>query len=149
MRRKFLKILSVIFTVMLLGVVFLGCSEQEEPPEAMPAEPAHAGAIADGILQAFNDGDYAAYSEHFDEAMQKALNEAVFEGTRDFIREKIGDYVSREVTGVKTEDIYTTVTYKAKFSEEPDDVTVNIVFLETGDYVYVSGLWFDSPKLRE
>jgi len=138
---------GLIVVLLLLAVAMTGCGESEEPMEQSD-EPEYAGAIIESILQAFNAGDYAAYSEHFDEAMKKAMNKTVFNGTRDFIRARIGDYVSRKfVESQAAQEIYTVVIYQAKFSEE-NAVKVTITFLETDDYVYVSGLYFDSPKLR-
>ena len=137
--------LLAVLTMLTLTVA--GCGESEEPAK-QSNEPGYAEAIVDSIMQAFNDGDYADYSEHFDEAMKIALNETVFKGTRDFIRARIGDYVSRKfVESQAAQEIYTVVIYQAKFSEE-NAVKVTITFLETDDYVYVSGLYFDSTKLR-
>ena len=139
---------GLFIVLMLLALAMAGCGESEEPVENS-GEPEYACEIMDKILEAFNDGDYAAYSERFDEAMKKALNETVFNGTRDFVRARIGDYVSREfVESQEAQEIYTVVIYQAKFSEE-DAVKITVTFLETDDYVYVSGLYFDSPKLRK
>jgi len=43
---------------------------------------------------------------------------------------------------------FTNVVYKAKFTNE-SSVTVRVVFDKEGDVFKVSGLWFDSPKLRK
>ena len=130
---------------MLLGSV-AGCGESELAD--ITTEPEYADAIAESILQSFNTGDYAAYSEHFDEAMKKAMPEAAFRQTAALIHDKIGEYQSKAFASVETDDIYTAVIYRAKFSEEQWGVTVRVVFLETEDRVLVSGLWFDSPNLR-
>jgi hypothetical protein len=37
--------------------------------------------------------------------------------------------------------------YRARFSQE-DAVKMRVVFLETEEGVLVSGLWFNSPKLK-
>ena len=81
--------------------------------------------------------------------MKNAAPEAVFQETNALIKAKIGSYVSKEFWKVQGEGIYTSVYYKAKFSEEPGDVTVNVVFQEISGDIYVAGLWFDSPKLRQ
>lgn len=140
---KTFRILPAVLAVLLLTII-PGC-DQAEPIGA----PDYADAIAEGVLQAFSDGDYAAYSEHFDDATKEAISETVFEGTREFIRDRVGDYISKEISQVEKQDAKTTVTFKAKFSDEPDDVKVTIVFQETDGIVYVAGLWFDSPKLRK
>lgn len=41
------------------------------------------------------------------------------------------------------------VYYKAGFTPEPEDVIVKVVFQEIMEEMKVSGLWLDSPKLRE
>ena len=113
------------------------------------AEPKYAGPVAEGILQAFTDGDYTKFSKHFTEEMKNAMPQAVFEQTRAQIRVKIGDYVSKEFWRVEKQDIYTSVFYKAEFTKEPEFVTAKVVFQEVHGEMLVSGLWFDSPELRK
>ena len=145
--RKIFKKLPGLIVIALFAVLLAGCGQSDKSVE-QSEEPAYAEAITESIMQAYNDCDYDTYSEHFDPAMKKAMNETVFYGTRDFIRARVGDYQSKKfVESRVAEEIYTMVIYQAKFSEE-DAVKVTITFLETDDYVYVSGLYFDSPKLR-
>ena len=113
------------------------------------SEPQYADAIAEGILQAMNDNDYPRYSEHFNEVMKNAVPENVFPQGNTLIKARIGDYVSKEFWKVEEEDSYTVVHYKAKFTKEPGDVLVRVVFQEITGKVYVAGLWFDSPRLRQ
>jgi len=108
----------------------------------------YADPVAEGILEAMNADDYAGYSEHFDDAMKKALPEADFMQGNGLIKAKIGDYVSKEFWKVETQKQYTVVYYRARFTEETADVTVKVVFREIAGEMYVSGLWFDSPGLR-
>ena len=77
------------------------------------------------------------------------MTEAVFVETNAVIKSKIGDYVSKEFWKVESKDQYTIVYYKAKFTDEPADVTVKVVFQEINGVPKVSGLWFDSPELRK
>jgi major membrane immunogen (membrane-anchored lipoprotein) len=136
-----LKVFTAIMVAVLMMAALLGCGKSE--PAGAPGEPEYADVITEGILQAFNTGDYAAYSEHFDEAMKKAMPEAVFEDTRAQIQAGFGDYVSKEFssTELNVQGIYTAVIYKAEFSKK-SGVQVKVVFLETDDAVFVSGLWF-------
>jgi hypothetical protein len=145
MQGKMLKVITGIIVVMLVGVAVLpGCGKS-----GPSGEPEYAGAIAENILQAINSGDYAPYSEHFDDQMRKAIPEDLFQKSRELIRGKIGDYISKEfVEKQVVQEIYTVVIYKAKFSEEPADVKVTVTFLETDTGVFVSGLSFVSPKLQ-
>jgi hypothetical protein len=113
------------------------------------SEPEYASSITESILLAMNENNYAKFSEHFDEAMKDAMPEAVFNQTNTGIKEKIGDYVSKEFWKSGKKGKFTIVYYKAKFTQEPKDVIAKVVFCEiTGD-IYVTGLWFDSPKLRQ
>jgi ketosteroid isomerase-like protein len=112
-------------------------------------EPEYAGLITEGILMGMNESDYAKFSEHFDSDMKTAIPESTV--ILPEVRGKIGDYVpgSKEFWKATTSDIYTTVFYKTRFTEETADVVVRVVFRELEEGVYVSGLWFDSPKLRQ
>ena len=77
------------------------------------------------------------------------MTEAVFDETNTVIRSKIGDYVSKEFWKAESKDQYTIVYYKAKFTDEPADATVRVVFQEINGEMKVSGLWLDSPELRK
>jgi hypothetical protein len=61
---------------------------------------------------------------------------------------KIGKYVSRQMTTVIEQKPFRTVVYDARFEQE-EHVTVRVVYNVAGDRPLVSGLWFDSPKLRQ
>jgi Protein of unknown function (DUF3887) len=136
--------------ITLFLTVLPGCSRQSTVATVTTAggEPAYAPAIVDNLLQALNKDDYTAYTKDFDSAMKSAMPETVFEQTRAMIQDRIGEYVSRKYTDTQTQDGYTVVFYKAKFSKEPADVTMKFVFQESGGNALISGLWFDSPKLR-
>lgn len=135
------KLIGIVFIMLALIISVSACVTK--------AEPTYASQITEGILQAMNEGDYTKYSENFDEVMKNNITEPVFEQFNTLIESKIGDYVSKEFSEVEEEGPYTTVYYKAKFTKEPGDVTVTVVFQEIGGGIYVSGLWFDSPKLQE
>ncbi len=118
------------------------------PACAQKPEPDYAGPITESILLAANAGNYAAYSERFSDEMKSIATEAAFEEVNALIKAKIGDYVSKEFWKVETEDEYTIVSYKAKFTQEPE-ATVRVIFQTIEGEVYVAGLWVDSPKLRQ
>lgn len=109
----------------------------------------YADPITENILMAINTGDYVKYSEHFDDTMKSALPEAVFQQTNAIIKAKIGEYVSKEFWKIETQNQYTIVYYKARFTQESGDVTVQVVFHEVSGQNLVSGLWLDSPNLRK
>jgi hypothetical protein len=151
MRDK-LPVLCLSLLMILLLFTLPGCSRQSTNTTSVTStttggEPAYAPAIVDNLLQALNKDDYAGYTKDFDSAMKSAMTETVFEQTYTTIQDRIGEYVSREYTDTQTQDGYTVVFYKAKFSKEPADVTMKFVFQESGGKALIAGLWFTSPKL--
>ena len=52
-------------------------------------------------------------------------------------------------TVVKTENGYTVVYYKARFTEETSGVVVRAVFQEEDGEMKLAGFWLDSPGLRK
>jgi len=141
------KIVLTIIAVVLLIAVLPGCSHPEET--ATTGAPAYAAAITETMLQALNDGDYQSYRLAFSEEMSNRMSEKVFTDYRSFIQGKIGSYKSKKFSDVKVDGEKTTVTYKVKFSQEPADVTVTIIFQVAGDNIAVSDFWLNSPKLWE
>lgn len=109
---------------------------------------AFANPMTDSILAGYNEGDFAKYAKDFDAQMQNALPENVFRQTRELILSKIGKYVSREVSDVHRKDQFIVVIWKGKFEQE-DGVEIKVIFQKIGEKNLVSGLWFNSPKLRK
>jgi len=137
-------IVKIVCSILVLLVTILAVSACAQKPE-----PEYAGQIAENILVAMNEGDYAKYSENFNEDMKTALPESAFTQANTQIKAKIGDYVSKTFWKAGTESGYTVVHYKAKFTQEPESVIVKVIFQETEGKIYVAGLWFDSPELRQ
>ncbi len=133
----------IVGVIIMFGLVVSASACAEKP------EPEYAGSIAEGILLALNDSNYAKYCEHFGQTMREVVTEDVFNQTESLLKAKIGDYVSKEFWKVEEQGIFAIVYYKAKFTKESGDVVVKVVFQEIEEEMYVSGLWFDSPKLRE
>lgn len=131
-------------SILILLVMIPGATACAEKPL-----PEYADSITESILLAMNEDNYAKLSEHFNEEMKDTLSESVFRKNYNFMVLIIGDYVSKEFWKTEERGIYKTVYYKTVFTEEPDGVIVEIVFQEIDGEVYVAGLWFDSPKLRE
>lgn len=142
-----MKILALFAVVALAVVNIPGCGKKAITGAERDAVLAYAHPISDGILAGYNEGDFARYSKDFDAAMKNAMPESVFKQSRAVIASKIGKYVSREIAEVFQKDQYVVVLYKAKFEQE-DAVEVKVVFQKVGDKNLVSGLWFNSPKLR-
>ena len=144
------RILTCMIAVIVAVAVSGGCMEKSGVEVAdVEQVREYADPIAEQILVAMNEDDYARYSEDFDQTMKNAMTEAVFDETNAVIRSKIGDYVSKEFWKAESKDQYTIVYYRAKFTDEPADVTVRVVFQEINGEMKVSGLWLDSPELRK
>ena len=137
----------IILTALLLMAALSGCGQSKSADAINP--PDYADAMAEQMLQSFNSGDYATYSEDFNETMRQTTPESVFLETRTFVQNRIGAYKSKELSDVQVDSVDSTVVYKAKFSEEKEDVKVTIVFQANADNVSVSGFWLESPKLWE
>ena len=140
----------MIAAIVVAVAVSAGCMEKNGAEVAdVEQVREYADPITEHILMAMNENDYAKYAEDFDQTMKNAMTEAVFDEANAITKSKIGDYVSKEFWKAESKDQYMIVHYKAKFTDEPGDVTVRVVFQEIGGEMKVSGLWFDSPKLRE
>jgi len=137
----------VLWLVLLLSA----CGGQAKPQtlsgDARDAVLAYSEDMTDNLLTGLSEGDYAAFSRDFTEQMATSLSEAKFPELTLQIIGKLGAYVSREVQSVEQVDEFITVTYAAKF-EQDDPVTVRVVF-EAAEPHRVTGLWFDSVKLRQ
>ena len=148
MKKKTIAGLIAIGVVVIAAAVFFaGYVGREEIDVSQVRK--YADPITENILLGMNEDNYTKYSEHFDQTMKNAMPEAVFNETNAIIQSKIGDYVSKEFWKVESKDQYTIVYYKAKFTQEPEDVIVKVVFQEIVGEMNVSGLWLDSPKLRK
>ncbi len=148
MKKKIVVVSIAIAVVAIASIVFLaGYVGKEEIDVAQVRE--YADPITENILLAMNEKNYTKFSEHFDQTMKNALPEAVFKETNAVIRSKTGDYVSKEFWKVESKDQFMIVYYNAKSTQEPEKVIVKVVFQKIESEMKVSGLWLDSPKLRE
>ena len=134
---------------LLAAVILAGCASGAKPLTGADKDAvlAYSEPQTENLFQGYNQKDYAAFSKNFDAAMSKALNEASFTNLENTLMPKIGKYVSRSVSSVATDGKYIQVVYTAKFEQE-DGVTVRLVFTPDDPH-NITGLWFDSPKLRE
>ena len=144
------RILTCMIAVIVAVAVSGGCMEKSGVEVALVDQVrGYADPVTENILVAMNEDDYTRYSEDFDQTTKNAMTEAVFDETNTVIRSKIGDYVSKEFWKAESKDQYTIVYCKAKFTDEPADATVRVVFQEINGEMRVSGLWLDSPELRK
>jgi len=102
-----------------------------------------------GILNAMKEFHYQKYVKHFGPVMKRASTEKVFDHTCEKIGQNIGQCQSVKCLGFVNQAGFTIVFFKARFSKEPDDALIKLVLAQQDEKAVVSGLWFDSPKLRK
>jgi hypothetical protein len=145
MRTKVAMLIALILCTILIGCV--------ASPKAIEGADRNAVLVyaepkTDNVLNALNGNDFQAFIQDHDEAMLKASTAENFQSLQSLISSKLGKYLSREVTAVTAVgDKAVILIYKAKFEKE-EGVTIRVAFQSGGDHL-ITGLWFDSPKLRE
>lgn len=137
-RRSSLFILSVLFVGLLVG-----CGSQETTLSGTDKDAvlAYSEAKTDTLLAGLNAGDYALFSQDFDQAMLNAMPQAEFDKLKQDRDAKLGAYVSRSVNRVVQSGDFYAVIYDAKF-EKDDAVSIRVVF-RVAEPHEVSGLWFN------
>jgi hypothetical protein len=136
----------------LIGLLLTACSAPPPPVVVTGSEReavlAYSETMTDNLLQGMNEGDYDRFARDFDAAMAKAMPASSFDQFMTSTGNKLGQYESRTVSTVETVGEFTRVTYQARFAND-DPVTVRVVFdKDTADHL-ISGLWFDSARLRD
>jgi predicted small secreted protein len=142
------KTVRFVSIVCLLALTLSACSSQKTLTGAdRDAVLAFSEALTENMLAGYNANDYAVFSSGFDQAMLAGIPEASFPDFYASIHGKIGTYQSREVTSVELVGGYYAVIYTAVF-EQDNPVTMRVVFTVAAPN-QISGLWFDSARLRE
>jgi hypothetical protein len=142
------RIVSIV--ICLAFVVLLGaCSLVALPLSGSDRDKvlAYSEAKTDSLMKAINSNDYAAFSRDLNDTMKGAITADGLVNMRTKVNDKIGNYVSRQVSSVLQAGDNVTVIYLAKF-ESDDAVTMRVSF-ETAEPHRIGGLWFDSAKLRQ
>jgi hypothetical protein len=101
----------------------------------------------DNLMQGLNGGDYAVFSRDLGDSMKNALGEPGLINIRKQVNDKIGDYISRQVNTISQSGDNVTVIYDTRF-ERDGQVTMRVSF-QAAEPHRISGLWFDSDKLRQ
>ncbi len=142
------KIFVLSFALTMLGAV-VGCSSFANALTGAErnAVLAYSEAKTDNLMMEINRNDYAAFSRDLNDKMKGAITADGLANMRTKVNDKIGNYVSRQVESVLQSGDNVTVIYTARF-ENDDAVTMRVSF-ETAEPHRISGLWFDSEKLRK
>jgi predicted small secreted protein len=138
-------IVVILLLLTLFGLAACGSTKTIEGAErdqiVSAAEP-----LADSIVNNLKTGDYAAFSQYFDQAMKDGMTEQGFNDLSTQFNTKLGDYQSRTVNSVQAVDKYNAVLYDMAFTNAPK-VSMRLVLTKT-DPPQITGLWFDAPELR-
>lgn len=138
---------AVIGVIIISGLLTMitGCNNQDGP--SIEEIRIFADAITEEILVAANMGDYVEYSKHFDDTLKAAVTEYRFSSTNTVTKASIGDYISKEFWKAEIQNDSVTVYYKAKYSFEPEDVDVKVIFRQRENDWYVTAIFRSSPML--
>jgi hypothetical protein len=137
-------IVRAVCGLLILLVVIVGLAACGPIPE-----PDYASQMVESTAQAMSDGDYAAFTEYLTPEIKAALTEDDFNQVSQLITSTIGEYTDKEFWRVQTSGDDTAVYYKTRFTDEPDEVIISVLFTEIEGEIYIAGFTFDSPKLRE
>lgn len=140
MPKKMVKIVSAILITLLALISVSSCTPVPEPE--------YASAITEGMMQALSQDDYATFTEHFGKNIEKIMPEKKFHQLAAEVEARIGSYQSKEFLKAEDSGFSIIVYYNTRFTEEPEDVLIEIRFKELDDGIRVSAFIIDSPKLR-
>jgi len=133
--------------LLIVLILSFGCAPKVDVEEAR----SYGDPMTENLLVAINENDYTKFSKDLDNAMKTALPESAFSDFISQINGRVGNYVigSKEFREAYMTEQYINIVYKTQFTEESEEVTVRVVFVKADGETKISGLWFDSPKLKE
>jgi hypothetical protein len=141
-----MKRLSITFFILaLLGLALAGCGSPTKTSmtaqsTATPAtpEPDYASAITDTTLKGLSDDNLEEYTRYGNAQFKAAVTQQILDTTSAQITNQLGTYESKVYLSTETQDSYTVVHYKAKYTK--GEVGVRMVFDK--DHL-VAGQWFE------
>lgn len=114
----------------------------------------YADGMTENMLLAYNEDNYEQYIADVNSQFKAAVTEDKMKEGNEMVRGKIGDYVpgsKKFKDAVKTSEKgkkYLVVRYNAEFTDETENVLVTMIF-DDNEAHQVSGIFFNSPKLRQ
>jgi hypothetical protein len=141
------------FLLLTVTGYITACSTGTAAPEISPLAEndvrAFAGPVAENIFQAMNSGNYTAYTRDFDDRLKNNMSEDTFKTVNDKRIEVVGTYQSKTYWQMTQKNDKLTVVYRAKFTKEPADVLLTLIFKNIDGKWLIDGLAYDSPLMRE
>ena len=145
MNRKILRLLVAAAVLLLALTACLpgkGITDADQEAVLAYVEP-----ITDRVLDGIESGDFALFSQDFNDQMLEVSTEESFQQLRDLLSTNVGTYQSREVSSVRDVDGTLLVIYTAVYSKAKQVV---IQISVTGSEPHqVAGLYFTSPELNK
>ncbi|NLE76409.1 MAG: DUF3887 domain-containing protein, partial [Chloroflexi bacterium] len=121
---------------------------QDLPKAEGEALQSQLGGQVEGLLAGLAAGDYAGFSKDFGAEMKSGMTETSLAELRGMLETKVGAYQGYRFVKAQSAGEFTRMVYEAQFSGD-DKVSVVVVHGQEGGAWKVTGLWFDSAKLRQ
>jgi hypothetical protein len=140
--KKTLVLLLAIGFASLLTACGGSVQETELSGQEKEAVLAYSEARTDNLMAGMKAGDYAVFSQDFDQAMRTAMSQEAFGKFKQDYDGRLGGYVSRRVNSVMQSQSgkFVAVVYDAVF-EKNNAVTMRVVY-HADDPHEIGGLWF-------
>lgn len=136
-----------LISLIIASIILSGCGNNINSSEVRN----YSDSVLENILISGNKDNYTDYSKDFSDNMKAAITEDLFKKNNTLIKDKIGEYVSKDFIKINTKKEnginYIIAIYNAKYSKEPQGALVSITFKEKDDNHKVEGLFMTSPKL--
>jgi hypothetical protein len=130
---------TTLIAIVLLLITVVACGQTPGSAATQPATSKltreQATAIAENALEAYNNGNYAAWSRDWSDTMKNGIKEPDFRLFRDELLRSKGKYVSiagLELTKAKTAGF---VRWVVTGNFEQGQVRFNFVFKQDGDKI--------------
>lgn len=139
-----------MLVIALAGSALAACQPRAVPlpPDEAAAFAAEVEPVVENMLEGLSAGDYAQHARDFDEELREQVDEiVVFPQVYAEVIGVAGEYRSHTFVSAADQGALRIATYNVAFADEPH--VIMRVFFRRDDPAYlISGLLFDSPKLR-
>ncbi len=137
---------SAYLTVMILSLMFLsGCQANKADTAAIRS---HADPVAEKMLLAFSQDNYADFASHLSQEAKARYPETDFHSWTASIRENNGTFVSLDYFNVVTRPDSVSVLYYVKFSKKGGTMSMQLDLEKADASGLVSGFYLYTPISR-